>query len=87
MPPRTLDSSSLLGLEIKVEAEWYFSNGKPRKLDIQNLEKILIDSIAEKYDFEDSRIWMKSCEKVSVKTEAVRVLLFSLLPAFVLKDK
>lgn len=73
MPPRSLDSSSLLSLEIFIKAAWFFKNGSVRKLDIQNLEKILIDAIAEKYDFEDQRIWMKLCEKQEGVEEQVLV--------------
>ena len=78
MPPRSLDSSSRLGLEIIVKADWYFKNGRIRKLDIQNLEKILIDAIAEKYDFEDQRVWEKNCIKEAGSEEQVLVKLFIL---------
>lgn len=71
MPPRTLLPASLLGIKFKVFGKWRFENGKPRKLDLQNLEKILIDAIAERYDFDDARIWEKESIKVEAKDDAV----------------
>ena len=76
MPPRTLDSSSLLRMEIYVKAEWLCKNGSVRKIDIQNMEKILIDAVAERYDFNDSRIWQKLCEKQSGMEEQILVKVF-----------
>lgn len=75
MPPRTLEPSSRLSLSITIGACWMFKNGNVRKLDIQNLEKILIDAIADKYSFDDSRVWQKYCKKVEAEKEEVKVLL------------
>ena len=75
MPPRTISQGSFLGLEVNVHAEWFFKNGNVRKLDIQNLEKILIDAIAEKYDVMDQMVWHKSCKKQD-GNESVQVTIF-----------
>lgn len=80
MPPRKdfPPSPTLLGLSIEARGNWYHKNGNVRKLDIQNLEKILIDAIAEKYGFEDSRIFEKACKKASFDKEAVEVSVYAL---------
>ena len=75
MPPRTLEPSSRIALSISVHARWINKNGSFRKLDIQNLEKILIDAIADKYDFDDSRVWQKFCNKIESDKDEVRVIL------------
>lgn len=79
MPMRTVSPSHLFKLEIKVLAPWMTQKGNVKKQDIQNLEKILIDAISEKYEFEDSRVWKKNCEKVESEKEEVEVKLFYLI--------
>lgn len=79
MPMRTVSPSYLFKLEIKVMAPWHTENGHVKKQDIQNLEKILIDAISEKYEFNDSRIWIKYCEKVESEKEEVEVRLSYLI--------
>lgn len=78
MPPRTIVPSSLIELEIQIRNEWYCKNGSVKRFDIQNMEKILIDAIAEKYDFDDSIVWKKSAEKIRSFEQAVTVKIFRL---------
>ena len=53
-----------LKLTLEYESpDWYFKNGKLRKLDVQNLEKLLIDTLFAKWGWDDSRL----VEKVSCK--------------------
>lgn len=75
MPPRTIKEEALLGLDVEVRTRWKTEKGTARKLDIQNLEKILIDAISEKYYFDDSRVWQKRCLKVEAASDEVFVRL------------
>jgi len=38
--------------------EWYYKNGKPKKQDLGNLDKLLIDAIMEHIGWDDSRVWI-----------------------------
>lgn len=59
----------------KVEAEfevvdnWMYKNGNFRKLDVQNLVKVLVDLVAEKQGWCDSQIWKFSASKRQSDTE------------------
>lgn len=53
-----------LQLKLNFLGNWYFKNGKMRKLDLQNLEKVVIDALAERLDFGDEYIWHKVSSKV-----------------------
>lgn len=53
----------VLELRIVMSHSWICKNGNIKRFDIQNLEKILIDAIAERYGFGDERIWKKECAK------------------------
>lgn len=79
MPPRSLDESSLFSLKFKFLSNWYHKNGSVRKLDIQNLEKILIDAISEKYIFDDKRVWHKEAEKTQSSEDKIMVTISKLI--------
>ncbi len=59
--------------EVKFEILWvlfndfYFKNGKIRKYDLANFEKILIDAICEKWGHDDTYAWKRKCKKSQVK--------------------
>lgn len=77
MPPRTVGLYDLLEVHLQFRGKWWNKCGTVRRFDIQNLEKILIDSIAERYDFDDSRVWRKEASKVEGE-DGVSVKLFRL---------
>ena len=65
----------LIKLTLEYESpDWYYKNGNFRKLDIQNLEKLLIDTLFMKWGLDDSIL----AEKVSLKRygprEQIRVI-------------
>jgi len=64
-----------LRLEIGLFGKWFCKNKKPKRKDLQNLEKILIDAIAEKYGFDDSLIFEKLTVKEESGSEAIKVTL------------
>lgn len=78
MPKKEIRENVKLALELSIRGNWYFKNGSFKKLDLQNLEKILIDSIAEKYGFDDCRVWWKSAEKEQFDDSGVRVVLYEI---------
>ena len=53
----------VLFIHINYHADFFFKNGKIRKIDLSNLEKVAIDTIAEKYGFDDCTIWEKTTNK------------------------
>jgi len=65
MPPKPqwLKSDTKVELMLVVFTNLYFKNGKVRKFDLQNLEKILIDAISEKYGHDDCYVWKKVAKK------------------------
>jgi len=65
MPPKPpwLKERTKLYLMIIIFNNLYFKNGNVRKYDLQNLEKILIDAISEKYGHDDCYIWKKVTKK------------------------
>lgn len=78
MPKKEIKENVKLGLEFLIRGNWYFKNGAFKKLDLQNLEKILIDAIAEKYGFDDCRVWWKSAKKEQLDGSEVRVVLYEM---------
>ena len=49
MPPRTFKVEEMLRLDAIVTGKWFNKNNTIKHKDITNLEKILVDAIAEKY--------------------------------------
>ena len=69
MPSVEFPPNSLFEIQIKYYYSWYYKNSTPRKLDIQNLDKLLIDAIFEKLGIDDSRLWSVSGYKVHTEEE------------------
>lgn len=54
---------------------WYCKNGKLRRFDVQNLEKLVIDTLFAKWGWDDSRIVEKVSRKRWGKGNFISVLL------------
>jgi Holliday junction resolvase RusA-like endonuclease len=67
----------LIQLEIEVYQNWFFKNGKIKKEDIHNMDKILIDSMCGKWGIDDSRVQLMSIQKIQSDEEFVRVRVFT----------
>lgn len=66
----------LLELTLIYESDnWYFKNGKLRRLDIQNLEKLVIDTLFGKWGYDDSRLVKITSSKAWGEREAIKVTL------------
>ena len=46
-----------LRLTVQYNHQWYFKNGSIKKKDIQNLDKLMIDAIAERLGCDDKQFW------------------------------
>ena len=68
---KKLNEQSRLIIKFTFCSNWYFKNGKLRKLDLQNLEKCLIDAIAERYGFGDECIFKKETLKVQFEKDRI----------------
>lgn len=67
-PPMEYGDNDVFYLKVEIHYDWFYKNGKVRKLDIQNMDKLLIDSISERLGFDDCRIWDSHFLKVQSKT-------------------
>lgn len=75
MPPWKLQSnSSLICVDVMFFYEFYDSKGGLIEKDTHNYMKLLIDAIAERYGFRDSRVKKAPCDSLPSKTESVRVI-------------
>jgi hypothetical protein len=69
-------SEWLLRLTLEYQSpNWYYLNGKLRRLDVQNLEKLVIDTLFAKWDFDDSQITEKITSKCYGPREQIVVTL------------
>ena len=66
-------NSGWLYFKADVYTNIYFKNGKVRKLDLQNLEKCLIDTICEKIGIGDEYIREKSARKIDSEMDKIEV--------------
>lgn len=57
VPHMQIIDTDLFKLKVWFHHNWFFKNNKPRKLDLQNLDKLLIDALSERIGFDDSRIF------------------------------
>lgn len=58
MPPRTLPPSpAVFKVYVEFSSKWVHENGSIKRFDIQNLEKVLLDAIGERYGVGDERFW------------------------------
>jgi len=53
-----------LSLKLDINCDWYFKNGNPKRSDIQNLIKVVVDMLSERLGFDDSQVWSFSANKI-----------------------
>jgi hypothetical protein len=67
MPPwRLASESSLVRIDPVFYYNFHFKNGKLKPYDTQNLLKLLIDAIAERYGFKDERVKAGSWDSIDI---------------------
>ncbi len=75
IPRMMLASSSLLCVDLVFHYPYLYANGKLRRFDTHNMVKVLLDVIAWKADFDDSRVKDGSWRSVDSDEEKVEVRL------------
>lgn len=75
IPLGNFKSTDKLSIEIDYYSNFIYKNGKNRKIDLQNLDKLLIDAIFEQLGIDDSIIWLMKCKKIESNTEKTVVRL------------
>lgn len=74
VPPwKPINADGFLKIKLVFHGDWFFKNGKVRKIDLPNLQKIVVDAIAEKLGFDDCMIWDVELKKVQDKSDFVEV--------------
>jgi hypothetical protein len=73
------EQTTKLAVDLAIHHDWFYKNGGFRKLDVQNMEKIIIDSIFEMVDPDDCQVWMGRWEKIqSTEVEGITVKVFAI---------
>jgi len=74
MPVWKIEEDWIYKMSLTFSGNFLFKNGKVRKIDLQNLVKVVIDAVAERYGFDDSRVYNFRCEKVQGDESWVEVM-------------
>jgi len=66
-----------LTIYIVVVQNWYYKNGKLKKQDIQNMDKLYIDALCEHMGIDDSHVRVSHIEKIqSAKKTYSKVVIY-----------
>lgn len=79
IPQITITEMDKLRVTIMYNHDWHYKNGKIRKKDIQNLDKLLIDAIAERLGFDDSQFFEVHLFKIQNDKESFTVVNLEIL--------
>jgi len=60
-------------VDIDIYSNWFYKNGKVKRADLQNLEKVLIDTICEKIGIDDKFIFYKNSKKIQADEDRIDV--------------
>ena len=71
--PKGESKSGWIYFNADIYTQVYFKNGKVRKLDLQNLEKCLIDCVCEKLGIGDEFIFEKHSRKINDEKDRIEV--------------
>ena len=52
---------------------WHYQNGQPKHQDVANMFKMVLDGIAARYGFDDSRVVELTCRKIEATPVGIRV--------------
>ena len=62
--PFAVAKNDKLSLKLDINCDWYFKNGNPKRSDIQNLIKVVVDMLSERLGFDDSQVWSFTANKI-----------------------
>lgn len=75
MPNIQVTPEDKLRISVDVVTQWYFKNGNPKKADVQNLGKVILDALSERWNIDDCRFWEIELIKInSDDRNEIRVL-------------
>lgn len=64
MPPMQFSDNSRFSLSVEYHGDWYCKNGSVKRSDMQNLDKLVIDTIFEHIGIDDKFLWELHTKKV-----------------------
>ena len=64
IPHCTYTIDTLFSIDIEIHDNWYTKQGKVKRKDVQNLDRLLIDAIFNKIGIDDSHIFVERISKV-----------------------
>src|SRR5688572_13939662 len=73
VPAWKTDKTGYIYFNADVYTETLFKNGNVRKLDLQNMEKALIDAICEKLGLSDEFIFQKFTRKIQSEKDRIEI--------------
>ena len=73
MPPMEFPPNAFFEVTLRFFGEWFFKNGKVKRIDVQNLIKILLDALFERIGVDDSRIFGLAAFKEQSEEKKVEV--------------
>ena len=73
VPVWKTERTGYLYFNADVYTETLFKNGKVRKIDLQNMEKALIDAVCEKLGLSDEFIFQKFTRKIQAEKDRIEV--------------
>lgn len=63
MPPMRFEESDKLYISILLRGNFYYKNGKPKRVDLHNLIKLVQDAVCEHCRKDDSLVWEAKIRK------------------------
>ena len=78
-PYISIPEHCLIQFKIQVIQSWIYKNGKLKRADVQNMDKLLIDALCDKWGIDDSRVQKTSIEKIhSNKENYINIKIWSI---------
>jgi len=63
-PPFEIKQGAIYKLSISIQDNWWCKNGNIKRKDIQNLDKLLIDAMFEKFGADDCQVFTTFIDKI-----------------------
>jgi Holliday junction resolvase RusA-like endonuclease len=67
VPKFAVKDGEKVAFVVKVHRDWFCKNGAMKKLDCQNMQKVLVDLVSEKQGWSDEQVWDFRVVKVQDK--------------------
>lgn len=73
VPEWRVEPGERVSMKMSMYGNWLYKNGKIKKLDVQNLIKVVVDLVSERMGFNDSQVYLMKAEKVQCGEECVEI--------------